>query len=150
MLSPRVGQGFIGLVKGVFRSHRFGAKATGCASGVTWPPGWAELSRAMAARTSVAMWGRQRGGAYIAAGRPSEPLACSLARPSCIAGDLPAILARIGKAKMDLTTAVTFTAMLRNSVGHNLGWRVRFSKLACQKLFTMVAISNLHAIASLY
>jgi hypothetical protein len=64
--------------------------------------------------------------------------------------DLPTIITHLRTADKDLSTAVKFTGMVRNSVGHNLGWQLKLDKSHYERLFTMIAISNLHAIAALY
>jgi hypothetical protein len=63
---------------------------------------------------------------------------------------LPTIISELQDSDRTLTSAITFTGLLRNSVGHNLGWRVSLTKLTYQQLFTMIAVSNLHAISALY
>lgn len=67
-----------------------------------------------------------------------------------ISGNLPAILADLETANNSIFTAVKFTARLRNTVGHNLGWEDGLTKIQYQKLFMMVANSCIHVIACLY
>ena len=49
-----------------------------------------------------------------------------------------------------IETAIRFTGRLRNTVGHNLGWKISLTKIEYQRLFQMVTSSCLHAIACLY
>jgi hypothetical protein len=64
--------------------------------------------------------------------------------------DLPTIIIQLQSANASLPTAIQFTGMVRNSVGHNLSWQLDLDKIDYQKLFTMIAISNLHVINILY
>jgi hypothetical protein len=64
--------------------------------------------------------------------------------------DLPTIITHLHTADNSLPTAIQFTGMVRNSVGHNLGWQLDLEKIDYQKLFTMIAMSNLHVINILY
>jgi hypothetical protein len=63
---------------------------------------------------------------------------------------LSSVLRDLASADDSICTAIKFTGKIRNSVGHNFSWNVPLSKPEYQKLCTMVAISNLHAIACLY
>lgn len=47
-------------------------------------------------------------------------------------------------------TAVVRTARIRNTTGHNLGWKVSLSVAEYNSLAAYVASSCLHAVASLY
>jgi hypothetical protein len=67
--------------------------------------------------------------------------------------DFPTILDDLHELNPDdkrLTTAIEFTGKVRNSIGHNLGWDLQLTKIDYQRLFTMITLSNLHAIACLY
>lgn len=64
--------------------------------------------------------------------------------------DFPTILAGIDESDQSIVNAIEITGRVRNSIGHNLGWRITLGKIEYQKLFTMIAISNLHAINCLY
>jgi len=64
--------------------------------------------------------------------------------------DFPTILLNLQSADGTVQTAVEFTGRIRNSIGHNLGWEVNLDKIQYHRLFRMVAVSCLHAIACLY
>jgi hypothetical protein len=64
--------------------------------------------------------------------------------------DFPAVLADLSSADDSITTAVKFTGRVRNTVGHNLGWKVALDKSQYDLLARMIASSCLHAIACLY
>jgi len=64
--------------------------------------------------------------------------------------DFPTILNDIGENSIDIVSAIELTGKVRNSIGHNLGWRIDLTKEQNQALFSLIAISNLHAINCLY
>ena len=49
-----------------------------------------------------------------------------------------------------LPTSMQYTGWLRNTLGHNLGWRVSINKFQYQRLFEMIASSCIHVIVCLY
>ncbi len=66
---------------------------------------------------------------------------------------LPTILTdldRINPRDETVKIAIEFTGKLRNTVGHDLGWKVHLGKIQYQRLFQMVMASCFHAIACLY
>jgi hypothetical protein len=62
----------------------------------------------------------------------------------------PAILASLPAADDSMPTAVEYTARVRNTLGHDLGWNASLDVLTYNRLVGMVASSCLHAIACLY
>jgi hypothetical protein len=49
-----------------------------------------------------------------------------------------------------VSTVISFTGRMRNSLGHNLGWNTSLTKYQYHRLFRMVAKSCLHVIGCLY
>lgn len=64
--------------------------------------------------------------------------------------DLSTIVTDMQSADNSIFTAIKFTARLRNTLGHNLGWDIGLSKLEYQRLFTMIICSCVHVVARLY
>jgi len=64
--------------------------------------------------------------------------------------DFPTILASLPSADESITTAVEYAGKIRNTVGHNLGWKASLDASAYDSLAARVACSCLHAIACLY
>ena len=64
--------------------------------------------------------------------------------------DFPTIIANLAGADDSIQTAIRFTGMVRNTLGHNLGWVVSLDNTNYQRLFTMVSSSCFHAIVTLY
>lgn len=64
--------------------------------------------------------------------------------------DFPAVLSDLSSADDSITTAVQFAGRVRNTVGHNLGWKVALDKSQYDLVARMIASSCLHAIACLY
>src|SRR5262249_4613592 len=64
--------------------------------------------------------------------------------------DFPGLLADLSSADDSTTTAIKFTGRVRNTVGHNLGWKVALDKSQYDLLARMIASSCLHVIACLY
>jgi hypothetical protein len=64
--------------------------------------------------------------------------------------DFPMVLSDLSSANDSKPTALKFAGRVRNTVGHNLGWKVALNKSQYDLLGKMIATSCLHAIASLY
>lgn len=64
--------------------------------------------------------------------------------------NLPQIVLDLAAANEDVQTAVLFTARVRNTIGHNLGWVVTIDNTIYSRLFRMISSSCLHAVATLY
>ena len=64
--------------------------------------------------------------------------------------DFPTVLSDLSAADHSITTAVKFAGKVRNTVGHNLGWKATLEKWQYDLLAKMIASSCLHAIACLY
>lgn len=64
--------------------------------------------------------------------------------------DLTTILSDLKSADNSIWTAIRFTARLRNTLGHNLGWDNGLIKGEYFRLFQMVASSCIHVVANLY
>jgi hypothetical protein len=60
------------------------------------------------------------------------------------------IINNLASSNNSIETAIQFTGQIRNTLGHNLGWIVKFEKDHYQNLFRMVSSSCLHAISCLY
>ncbi len=60
------------------------------------------------------------------------------------------ILSDASTAASDIQTDIEFTARLRNTVGHNLGWATKISLPEYSQLANKVSNSCLHAISTLY
>jgi len=81
----------------------------------------------------------------------SAKLGSSVSLGQNISGpDLSTILADLEKADNSILTAIKFTARLRNTLGHNLGWDIGLTKIQYFKLFQMVASTCIHTVARLY
>lgn len=64
--------------------------------------------------------------------------------------DLPTILSDLKSADKSIWTAIRFTARLRNTLGHNLGWDIGLTKGEYFRLFQMLACSCIHVVVNLY
>lgn len=64
--------------------------------------------------------------------------------------DLPTILKDLQTADNSLLSAIKYTARLRNTLGHNLGWDNGLTKSEYFRLFQMVASSCIHVVMRLY
>lgn len=64
--------------------------------------------------------------------------------------DLETILSDLKSADSSILTAIKFSARLRNTLGHNLGWDIGLTKGEYFRLFQMVAGSCIHVVANLY
>jgi hypothetical protein len=64
--------------------------------------------------------------------------------------DLQSILTSLSTKDESIKTAIQYTGLLRNTLGHNLGWVVNLDKNQYNRLFRMVCTSCLHTIACLY
>lgn len=64
--------------------------------------------------------------------------------------DLPTVLTDLESANDSIFTAIKFTARLRNTLGHNLGWDIGLTKNQYFRLFQMVASACIHVVARLY
>lgn len=64
--------------------------------------------------------------------------------------NLPQIVADLPAADETMQTAITLTAKVRNTIGHNLGWFVAIDNTTYSRLFRMISSSCLHAVATLY
>ena len=64
--------------------------------------------------------------------------------------DFPSIVADIENQPRDIPSSILVTGRVRNSVGHNLGWDIVMTNEQYQELFMRIALSIVHAIASLY
>ena len=60
------------------------------------------------------------------------------------------ILHDVATANSDIQTDIEFTARLRNTVGHNLGWATRINLLEYSQLAKKVSNSCIHVISTLY
>lgn len=60
------------------------------------------------------------------------------------------ILHDVATAESDIQTDIEFTARLRNTVGHNLGWATRINLIEYSQLAKKVSNSCIHAISTLY
>lgn len=67
-----------------------------------------------------------------------------------ISGDLPTVLKDLQGADDSIYTIIKFTARLRNTLGHNLGWDLGLTKSEYFRLFQMVACACIHVVARLY
>jgi hypothetical protein len=63
---------------------------------------------------------------------------------------LPQIVADLPAADESVQTAIMFTARVRNTIGHNLGWLVSIDTGTYSRLFRMISSSCLHAVSALY
>lgn len=64
--------------------------------------------------------------------------------------DLETILSDLKSADSSILTAIKFTARLRNTLGHNLGWDIGLTKGEYFRLFQMLACSCIHVVVKLY
>ena len=64
--------------------------------------------------------------------------------------DFPTVLADLNGAHDSIETAIQFTGSIRNTLGHDLGWRVPLTKSQYERLLRMIGVSCLHAISTLY
>lgn len=64
--------------------------------------------------------------------------------------DFPAILATLPNAGDSVSVAVEYAGKIRNTVGHNLGWKAHLDTSNYDSLAGKVASACLHAIACLY
>ncbi|MGA9042904.1 MAG: hypothetical protein WB421_20415 [Terriglobales bacterium] len=64
--------------------------------------------------------------------------------------DFPAILASLPNAVDSIPIAVAYAGKVRNTVGHNLGWKAHLDTRSYDSLAAKVAAACLHAIACLY
>jgi hypothetical protein len=64
--------------------------------------------------------------------------------------NFPAIVAAVPLADNSIETAIKFTGMIRNTVGHNLGWDAQLDATTYDGLAARVGASCFHAIACLY
>lgn len=64
--------------------------------------------------------------------------------------DFPAVLRDLSSADNAIVTALRFAGRVRNTVGHNLGWKAALDRSQYDLLANMVASSCLHTIACLY
>jgi hypothetical protein len=64
--------------------------------------------------------------------------------------DLSTILRDLQSSDNSIFNVINFTARLRNTLGHNLGWDVELTKSEYFQLFQMVASSCIHVVISLY
>ena len=64
--------------------------------------------------------------------------------------DFPTVLRDLPSADDAIPTALQFAGRVRNTVGHNLGWKAALDRSQYDSLARMVAASCLHAIACLY
>jgi hypothetical protein len=62
----------------------------------------------------------------------------------------PTILASLPPSDNSVITAIEFTGRIRNTVGHDMGWRASLDQSMYDSLTSMVASSCLHAITCLY
>ena len=66
---------------------------------------------------------------------------------------LPTLLTSLSHLKPEDETrelAIQYTGFLRNTLGHDLGWKIRLEKIQYQRCFQFVVSSCLHTIACLY
>lgn len=81
----------------------------------------------------------------------SAKLGCGVNLGQNISGpDLATVLSDLKSADNSILTAIRFTARLRNTLGHNLGWNTGLTKGEYFRLFQMVAASCIHVVANLY
>lgn len=64
--------------------------------------------------------------------------------------DLKTILSDLNSADNSILTSIKFTARLRNTLGHNLGWDIGLHKDEYFRLFQMLASSCIHVLVRLY
>jgi hypothetical protein len=64
--------------------------------------------------------------------------------------DFQAVLSDLSSADDSIATAVKFAGKVRNTVGHNLGWKAALEKSQYDSLAKMIASSCLHSVACLY
>jgi hypothetical protein len=64
--------------------------------------------------------------------------------------DLPTVLSDLPGADNSILTATRFTARLRNTLGHNLGWDIGLTKSEFFRLFLMVISLCIHVVVKLY
>jgi len=60
------------------------------------------------------------------------------------------VLNELENSRDSIEQSILLTGMVRNTIGHNIGWKDGVTKIQYQKLFMMVASSCLHVIACLY
>lgn len=64
--------------------------------------------------------------------------------------DLATVLNDLENADDSIFTSIKFTARLRNTLGHNLGWDIGLTKNQYFRLFQKVASACIHVVARLY
>jgi hypothetical protein len=63
---------------------------------------------------------------------------------------LAEVLSELDNSQDSIELSVLFSGMVRNTLGHNLGWDVGLTKIQYQRLFQMIAASCIHVVAKLY
>ncbi len=71
-------------------------------------------------------------------------------RESNFSNVLNLLTAELQTPPLSLSKAIELTGKTRNTLGHNLGWKVQINKFQYHHLFRIVAASCLHVIACLY
>lgn len=73
-----------------------------------------------------------------------------LKEPPKISSTFDQILTDVFQTDNSIATAISFTGKVRNTTGHRVSWNDQIEKLQYQRLFEMISVSCLHAIACLY
>jgi len=64
--------------------------------------------------------------------------------------EFQSVISNLPIANDTIETYIEFTGLVRNTIGHNIGGKIKFSPNDYKKLFNMIAISNIHVINCLY
>jgi len=64
--------------------------------------------------------------------------------------ELSDVLLKLNSCSETTEQAILFSGMVRNTLGHNLGWDIGLSKNQYQRLFQMIAAACLHTVSMLY
>jgi len=60
------------------------------------------------------------------------------------------ILIELEKPGDSIEQSILLSGMVRNTIGHSIGWDIGLTKIQYQRLFMMIASSCIHAVAKLY